>query len=87
MPKLRFYLLMLVALVFGAGLLIYVWQFCHGRNMLDPPRFDLSVYENPGWYKQQMTQAQKIISNAQSQMEKTEMEQKNNGSTATTQAN
>lgn len=36
----------LVILVFGSGLSIYVWNKIQGRDLAQPPNFDLSAYNN-----------------------------------------
>jgi len=36
----------LIILVFGSGLSIYVWNKIQGRDLAQPPNFDLSAYNN-----------------------------------------
>lgn len=38
--------LFLVILIFGSGLAIYVWNLIHGKNLAEPPQFDLSAYDD-----------------------------------------
>lgn len=36
-----------IIIVVAAGLVIFIWNFLHGRDLSKPPQFDLSAYDNP----------------------------------------
>jgi len=35
----------LLVIIFGSGLVLYVWNMAHGKNSAVPPTFDLSAYD------------------------------------------
>ena len=36
----------IIILIFGSGLAIYVWNLMQGKNLAEPPNFDLSAYDD-----------------------------------------
>lgn len=53
----KYYLSIMVLIIFGSGLLLFGWHALHGRNLGKPPKFDLSKYEDTAWYTESMDQA------------------------------
>jgi hypothetical protein len=43
------YILLFILIVFSAGFLIWGFSYLNGRNLAQPPNFDLSVYDQLGW--------------------------------------
>lgn len=41
-----------IIIVVAAGLVIFIWNFLHGRDLSKPPKFDLSAYDNPSGLKE-----------------------------------
>lgn len=51
------FLILVIAVVLGGGVLIYGWNRLHGRDLIESPQFDLSLYENTDWYTNGFAQA------------------------------
>ncbi len=71
------FILVVIVGVIGAGLLIYTWNFFHGRNLAVPPKLDLSTFEPGGdfydnWEKRNV----KVEEVLAGQLEKKVQEQK-----------
>jgi len=49
-------LIIFIIVVFGGGILIYGWNRLHGRDLIKPPEFDLSVYEDTSWFTDKFEQ-------------------------------
>lgn len=49
--------LILLAVIFGGGILIYSWNYLHGKNLNKAPEFDLALYEDPSWYTDKLSGA------------------------------
>lgn len=43
------YLIVVLAIICGSGLLIWLFNFFQGNNLSQPPQFDLSEYNDLGW--------------------------------------
>jgi hypothetical protein len=41
--------LLLTAIIFGAAVLIFIYNFLGGKNLAAPPKFDLSAYDQLNW--------------------------------------